>query len=174
MKQGTEGKRRGWALIGALALAVAILAVPGTALAKKTTIVETTPQGYAMTLKVKGSAGKLRISCPNGTSLGAAKFTLKDKSFKAGNRSWRFSGRLDKSNHFTGTGSTKGAKCGAVVPTSFSEPIPNLVTWTACPTGFLAAGTPFTFRACSPGRLWGPHCGSSTPIRGLRSPTRST
>jgi hypothetical protein len=147
------------AALGALVGAVSILVIPGTALAKKTRIVETTPQGYGMTLKVKGKGGKLRIACPNGASLGAAKFKLKGRNFTAANASWKFSGKLDKPNHFKGSGSTKGPKCGAGVATSFSEPVPNTVVWTVCPNNDvlspIAANTPLTFKGVLAGAALG-------------------
>ena len=160
MKLGTRGATSPTVAIAAMAVgAVALLATPASALAKKTTIVETTPQGYAMTLKVKGGGGKLRISCPSGASLGSAKFKLKGRNFTASNRAWRFSGKLDKPNHFKGSGSTKGARCGAGVPGRFSEPVPSTVVWTVCPNNDvlspIPAGTPITFKGVLAGAALG-------------------
>jgi hypothetical protein len=159
MKQGKTSRRRGSTGVAVLLGAVVVLAVPGIAAAKKTKIVETTPQGYAMTLKVKGKGGKLRIACPNGSSLGAAKFKLKGRNFTAANGSWKFSGTLDKPNHFKGSGSTKGPKCGAGVPASFSEPVPTTVVWTVCPNNDVLtpvpANTPLTFKGVLAGAALG-------------------
>jgi hypothetical protein len=155
----TRRSRRGVAALGTMAGAIGILALPGTAVAKKTTIVETTPQGYAMTLKVKGKGGKLQVSCPNGSSLGAAKFKLKGKHFTAANGSWKFSGKIDGANHFKGSGSTKGPKCGAGPSKSFSEPAPNTAVWTVCPNNDvlspIPANTPLTFKGVLAGAALG-------------------
>jgi hypothetical protein len=159
MKHRTRNIRRVAALTGAITVATGVLAMPGTALAKKTTIIETTPQGYTMTLKVKGKEGKLRISCPSGSSLGAAKFKLRGRNFTASNNSWTFSGKVDKPHHFKGSGSTKGPKCGAGVSASFSEPVPTTAVWTVCPSNDvlnpIAAGTPLTFKGVLAGAALG-------------------
>jgi hypothetical protein len=139
------------ALTAAMALPAQPASASSVALAKRATIVETTPLGYQMVLKLKGDHGKLRMSCPDGTRLGSDRFTLDDKrKFTAVNGNWKFKGVVDAANHFKGHGKPKGAKCGAGVTKRIYEPVPRRVLWTVCPNDDvlapMAAGTPFTYQ----------------------------
>lgn len=149
------------AAVVALAGTMALPASPADAAARKATIVETTPHGFHLKLKLNGQHGKLRISCPNWTGLGAATFRLHGNKFTAANRSWKFTGKVDGANHFSGHGKTKGAQCGAGVRRTFAESKPRAVVWTACPNNGvldpMPAGTPFTYRGVLAGAALGTH-----------------
>jgi hypothetical protein len=150
--------------VTAVATALVGLVLPSpsaVALERNATIVETTPQGYHLVLALRGRAGSLRVSCPDGKQLGAARFTLDDKKrFTAATSSWTFSGRVDARNHFKGHGTTRHTPCGAASGT-FSEPVPKRVVWTTCPVDDVldpvAAGTPITFAGVLPGAALGTH-----------------
>ena len=100
-------------------------AAPGSA----ARVVETTSQGYTLTVSVNGSGktGTLALECPSGKRLGtSARFDIHRGHFTAirlaqQHRQFRFTGDFDQREHVRGHGSVRAGACADGVASSFSE-----------------------------------------------------
>ena len=124
--------------------------------------------GYKLTVSVgkSGKTGRLKLTCPDGKSLGETssfdiskkgKFTAKKR--KRRKKVFSFSGRFDQGTHVVGSGSVRSGKCGGSAPDSFSQGAQGQPRMLTCPqttvdTPF-PANTPFTYTGVLPNAAQG-------------------
>jgi hypothetical protein len=130
-------------------------------------VVETTPQGYALTLHVSssGKTGTLALDCTSGHSFGVStRFGIHKGRFTAIRtigRRWllRFVGFFDHPGHVRGAGSVRPGTCGGGIGSSFAEGRAGLDRMLSCPASSpespLTAGVPYLFAGIVPSAALG-------------------
>jgi hypothetical protein len=130
-------------------------------------VVETTSQGYTLTVSVgaSGKTGTLALSCPSGQRLGtSARFEIHHAQFTAirtlaRKRVFRFTGYFDQREHVRGHGSVRAGACGGGITSSFSEDAVGTARMLSCPASSpdapLTAGAAYPFAGIVPNAALG-------------------
>jgi len=140
-----------------ICIATLALAVSASIAHAAGTIVEQTPQGYTLTVRLgSGGHGRFALSCPSGKGLGSIAFTLRHGRFSVTRRgAYHFGGRHDKPDHVRGSGAVSAGVCGAGAASGFSEPAIGTARMTSCPDSSplspLRAGALYPFAGVLPG-----------------------
>jgi hypothetical protein len=146
-------------------VAAAVLALSAGSAEAAATIIEQTPQGYTLTVRLRTAGhGRLALTCPSGKGLGTVAFVSHRGRFtvtrtSGGRVIYKFAGKLDTPGHVKGSGSIAVGACGAGAASGFSEPAIGTARMTSCPASSvlapLAAETPYPFAGVLPGAAQG-------------------